>query len=293
MKPLSILLALACAAFAAEGPARPDMLIDAEKLEEHLGDSRLIVLHVGTQKDYDAGHIPGARLATLADLSITGEGGLRLELPSPGALAETLGRLGTTANCHVVVYPATESVQSATRVWFTLDWAGYGERASLLDGGLAAWRAAGKPLATDAPRVTATKPPVKPRPEIVVDAAFLRAHAAGPELALLDARTPEYYSGADPGMMPRAGHIPGARNLPFSELLDASRKLKPAAELRRLFAERGAVAGKPLTVYCHIGQQATLLYFAARYVGLEPRLYDGSFQDWSNRSELPVEGSVR
>jgi thiosulfate/3-mercaptopyruvate sulfurtransferase len=84
--------------------------------------------------------------------------------------------------------------------------------------------------------------------------------------------------------MPRAGHIPEARSVPFHSLLDEQRRFKPESVLRQLFGvSRGAVA-----TYCHIGQQATVPYFAARYLGLDARLYDGSFQDWSSKPGLPV-----
>ena len=286
-------LALWCGACAARTSAATGMLVSAEWLAENLQQHGLVVLHVGTQKDYDAGHIPGARLAALADLSVTGERGLRLELPPVQALAGALGRLGIAKDSRIVIYPAAESVQSATRVWYTLEWAGLGDRAALLDGGLAAWRAAGKPVDTASPPGGTTTPSLTPHPELVVNAEWVRAHGAASDVALLDARLPEFYSGADAGNMPRAGRIPGARNLPFSSLLDSQRKLKPAAELRELFAQRGATPGKTVVVYCHIGQQATLLYFAARLIGLEPRLYDGSFQDWSSRPDLPVETGTR
>ena len=84
--------------------------------------------------------------------------------------------------------------------------------------------------------------------------------------------------------MPRAGRIPGAVNVPYPSLLTKDRKLLPEAELK---AKLGAPA-KELVTYCHIGQQATVAYFTARYLGLKPKLYDGSFQDWSSRPDLPV-----
>jgi thiosulfate/3-mercaptopyruvate sulfurtransferase len=101
---------------------------------------------------------------------------------------------------------------------------------------------------------------------------------------LVDARTPEFYSGASAGSMQRAGHIPGARSVPFVTLFTASGTFKSASELRQILGS----GSEPLVTYCHIGQQATVPYFAARLLGLEARLYDGSFQEWSGRGELPV-----
>ena len=278
----SLLWAAVTVAVAAPNPS---ILISGEWLSAHLRDDSLVVLHVGTQRDYDAGHIPGSRLVTLNDISITDASGLRLELPGTDKLEEAFAKLGVTDSSRVIVYAGTPSVQSATRVWFTLDYLGAGNRAALLDGGLAAWKAAGRPVATDTPPpARAGKFTAHPRPELVVNADWVREHLADKNVQLVDARDPQFYSGADAGSMPRGGHIPGARNVPYSSLL----------------GENGAIHGSEtlhspaaLTVsYCHIGQQATVIYFAARYQGLEARLYDGSFQDWSRRAELPVELGV-
>jgi thiosulfate/3-mercaptopyruvate sulfurtransferase len=278
-------------AAAAQGTPRtleshPNMIVSTDWLAGHLSDVGLVILHVGSQKDYDAGHIPGARLVTLADVSVTGETGLRLQMPSAAALQEALDRLGIADNARVVVYAGNESVQSATRVWFTLDYVGLGDRTSLLDGGLALWRTEGRPLATEAPRVAPSAFVPHPEPELIVDAQWVRAHLDDSAVQLLDARLAEFYSGANGGGMPRAGHIPGARNVPFPSVFEADGKLKTMDELRQLMEPS---APKLTVSYCHIGLQATVLYFVARYLGLEARLYDGSFQDWSRTPELPLE----
>lgn len=93
-------------------------------------------------------------------------------------------------------------------------------------------------------------------------------------------------------MMPRAGHIPHARSIPFSTLVDDStNRFKSAEALRALFTSAGVKPNDSVATYCHIGQQASLLYFVARYLGYDAHLYDGSFQDWSNRRDLAVEKS--
>ena len=269
------------------------MLVSTEWLAGHLRDESLVVLHAGSQKDYEAGHIPGARLVTLAGISVTGENGLRLEMPPVNALEEAVGRLGVTAGSRVIVYAGTDSVQSATRVWFTLDYLGLGNRASLLDGGLALWQAERRPVSTEALPVEPRRFTAHPAPDRIVDAAWVQAHLADPQVQLLDARLPEFYSGANAGGMSRAGHIPGARSVPYTSLLDEHGRLKPAPALRATLGAGGTVAPALTVTYCHIGQQATVLYFVARYLGLDVRLYDGSFQDWSMRRDLPVEPRPR
>jgi thiosulfate/3-mercaptopyruvate sulfurtransferase len=287
--PTANLLPLSLLAFCAVRIAAQDvnktMLISCGELATLRDDKQLVILHVGTRTDYGAGHIPGARLITLADISITGERGLRLELPPTETLLLALGKLGIDNDSRVVIYPGTDSIQSATRIWFTFDYLGLGDRASLLDGGLSLWRAEGRETSTETPVWESKTLSAKPRPELVVDAEYIQSHSGQASVRLIDARAPEFYSGASAGSMPRAGHIPGAYNTPFTNFFDASKKLKPQEQLRDLLA---VPAGSSAITYCHIGQQATVPYFVARYLGMQPRLYDGSFQDWSMRSELPV-----
>jgi len=285
---LGLLAALAALPLLAQR-VNPSMLVSTGWLAGHLRDESLVILHVGSQKDYEVAHIPGARLVTLASISVTGENGLRLEMPPVNALEETFGRLGVTSSSRVIVYAGTDSVQSATRVWFTLDYLGLGNRASLLDGGLTLWQAEKRPLATKAMPVEAREFTSSPAPHRIVNAAWVQEHVADPQVQLLDARLPEYYSGANAGGMPRAGHIPGARSVPYTSLLDEHGRLKPEPELRGIMSAGGAAAPALSVAYCHIGQQATVLYFVARHLGLDVRLYDGSFQDWSMRRDLPIE----
>jgi thiosulfate/3-mercaptopyruvate sulfurtransferase len=268
------------------------MLVSAEWLASRLHDPSLIILHVGSRTDYAAGHVPGARLVALADISITGETGLRLELPPVSALESAFRKLGISNTSRIIVYAGTDSVQSATRVWFTLDYLGLGKRTALLEGGLRAWRAGKRPITTEEPVVAPGRFTAHPA-ERVVTAEWLRAHLGDPAVRLLDARTSQFYSGGDAGGMPRAGHIPGARSVPFSSMFGEDGRLKPVADLRRIMNGSDGRTS-PLTVsYCHIGQQATVLYFVARYLGMDVRLYDGSFQDWSRRPDFPVDTGVQ
>jgi thiosulfate/3-mercaptopyruvate sulfurtransferase len=183
-------------------------------------------------------------------------------------------------------------VTPTARVFLTLDYLGLGERTSILDGGLPAWVAEKRPVTTEEDIVKMGSLSAQPNKQMVVDAAWVNSNLNKPGVMILDARAPKFYTGEDPGRMPRGGHIPGAKSIPFSSLVDdSSNKFKSPETLRALFNTAGVKQGDSVTTYCHIGQQASLLYFVARYLGYDAHLYDGSFEDWSRRSELPVEKS--
>ena len=266
------------------------MLVSTAWLAEHLGDRTVVIINIGPRASYDAGHIPGARFLEMSSISASGQP-LTLELPPVEKLKSSFEELGVSDNSRIVICFLANYVSPATRVFFTLDYLGLGKQTSLLDGGFEAWRTEGRTVTTDAPVIKRGAITPHPRPELVVDAAWVSANLSKPKVAIVDARAPEFYTGASAGRMPRAGHIPSAVNVPFSSLADEANKLKDSATLKKLFEEAGIKPGREVVSYCHIGQQASLIYFVAKYLGYDARLYDGSFEDWSRRSELPVVGT--
>lgn len=271
------------------GSERNAMLVTTDWLAEHLSDRSLVIINIGPRASYDAGHIPGARFLETSSIAATGQP-LTLELPPVEKLKTSFEDVGVSDNSRIVICFLANYVTPATRVYFTLDYLGLGKQTSLLDGGFEAWHVAGKTITTDAPAIKRGTITPHPHPELVVDAAWVSANLNKPKVAIVDARAPEFYTGASAGRMPRAGHIPSAVNVPFSSLADEANKLKDSATLKKIFADAGITSGKEVVSYCHIGQQASLIYFVAKYLGYDARLYDGSFEDWSRRSELPVVG---
>lgn len=287
-----IVAAAACAPSATRGSRgpvlNPALLVGAAELEGDLADPGLVVLHVARERsDYDAGHLPGARFLPLAAI-VTERAGVPNELPPTERLDSVFQSVGVGDETRVVLYGDLGGL-AAARAFFTLDYLGH-ERTAVLDGGLAAWRAGGRAVSRDtpAPAAPASFTP-DPQPQRVVDAAWVRARLDTAEVALVDARPAAEYTGETPGAeVTRPGHIPGAENLFWRNTLldDTNPVLRTPAVLRGLFRLAGADPGDTVVVYCRTGVQASQLYFVARYLGYETRMYDASYLDWSRRGAV-------
>jgi len=278
-----------CAPAAAQTPA--SLLVDVDWLSQHLSDRNLVVLHVGDRADYDTGHIPGAHPISEDDVSKPHDmarGDLMLEMPAAADLRATLASRGISDNSRIVVYLGKGlGVQSATRIVLTLDYMGLGEQTSLLNGGLAAWVRGGKPITKDPPRVTPGTLSVRATKPLIVDAEFVKTVGSRANHTLIDARAPVFYQGIEP-TFGKNGHIPGAINIPFTDVVDGEQKVD-RARLEGLFARAGVKPTDTVVAYCHVGQQATAVIFAARLLGHPVLLYDGAFQDWASANRGPVE----
>ena len=134
---------------------------------------------------------------------------------------------------------------------------------------------------------------IHPRSDVIVDATAVRSAIGDTRSAIIDARDPRFYTGQATGMHAREGHVPGAKNLPFNTLIDEGGTFKSRETLEKLLDAAGATPDRRVISYCHIGQQATVVYFAARLLGRDARLYDGSWDEWSRMSELPIETGRR
>jgi thiosulfate/3-mercaptopyruvate sulfurtransferase len=295
MRIAPVVFAAGLVLFAPAGPLlaaspRESLVVSTSWLEKHLQDPDLVLLHVGDKAEYDAAHIPGARYVNLRDVS-DGASGLTLEMPPAEALREKLAALGISDHSRIVVYYGKDWVSPSTRIIFTLDYAGLGDRTSLLDGGQGAWVREGKAVTTVVPEARGgTLSPLKVRP-LIVNADFVREQAVKPGHALVDARDPRFYDGTQAGGprdAQKSGHIPGALSVPFNATTSDNLFLRPEDELQTLFTKAGVKPGDTVVAYCHIGQQATATIFAARTLGYKVLLYDGSFEDWARRG-YPVE----
>ena len=284
---------------------RSDLVVTSDWLATQLKNPKLVLFHIGEKAEYDSGHIPGARFLQLQDISspmMRDTTALALEMLPADQLRERLEQLGISDDSRIVVYFGNDWLSPSTRVLLTLQYAGLGAKASLLDGGMPEWKKGNRPITTDVP------PPPKPgkltaRPAqpIVVDADFVKSHIHTTGYTIVDARNTIFYDGpiqepsATSSMghpMPKVvpGHVPGAVNIVFETVFDDTGHLLPEARLRELFTQAGVKPNDTVIGYCHVGQQATAMLFGAEALGYDVKLYDGSFQDWKRR-DLPIESS--
>jgi len=306
--PLAVVLASTVAASARAQNARltrNDLVVTSDWLATQLRNPKLVLFHIGEKAEYDAGHIPGARFLALSDISAPmtrDTNALALEMLPADQLRQRLEQLGVSDDSRIVVYFGNDWLSPSTRVLLTLQYAGLGARASLLDGGMPEWKKGNQLTTTEVPpapkRGKLTPRPTQP---IVVDADFVKSHIRTPGYTIVDARNTMFYDGpiqeasATSSMghpMPKIvpGHVPGAVNIVFETVFDDTGHLLPETRLRELFAQAGVKPNDTVIGYCHVGQQATAMLFGAEALGYDVKLYDGSFQDWKKR-DLPIESS--
>lgn len=267
---------------------RVPVLVSTDWLARRLRDTTLVIIHTAASRgDYDAGHIPGARFLPWSAYT-TGRDSLSIELPDERTFAAALEELGVRNTSHIII--SGGPLVNTARLYFTLDYFGLGARTSLLDGGIEAWREEQRATSTTAPQVRPGAVNLTRSPARVVDAAWIVRNTNSPtsKVAVVDARAPEFFLGASAGNQPRAGRLPMAGSLPFTWTTGALTRFRDRMTLEKLFRRAGVAKGDTVVTYCHIGMQASVVFLAARVLGYEAALYDGSFEDWSRRKDLPV-----
>ncbi|GGN21024.1 sulfurtransferase [Lentzea pudingi] len=238
------------------------------------------------RQDYEVSHVPGAVYVDLdTELSAAPGAGGRHPLPDPERLQEVLRRAGVREGAQVVAYDAGDG-SVAARVWWLLRWAGFAEVA-VLDGGFAAWEAAGLPVSAEVPEAltgdAAGDVVVRPGQMPVLDAD--EAAALASEGVLLDARAAPRYRGETEPVDPKAGHIPGALNAPATGHVGADGRWLGPQELAARFAGLGVSGGVAVGAYCGSGVTASSVVLALEVAGITSAekpaaLYAGSWSNW-------------
>jgi thiosulfate/3-mercaptopyruvate sulfurtransferase len=275
-------------------PANP--LVETDWLAQHLGRSGVKVLDAtwrmpsdpaDPKADFAAGHIPGAQFFSIDEVADRTTD-LPHMAPPPAQFAQQVGALGIGDGDIIVIYDQ-QGLFSAARAWWTFRLFG-AEEVFVLDGGLPKWRAEGRPLETGSgakPEPAIFTPRV--RPELVRDLEDVRGGLEH-KTQILDARPAARFRGeaAEPRAGLRSGHMPGALNLPFGELIETGR-LKSPKEIRAVMEASGVDLGRTVTTTCGSGLTAAILALAfARLGRWDTPVYDGSWTEWGGRADTPV-----
>ncbi len=270
------------------GQANPGVLVSADWLVEHRDDPGVLVLHVGMNRRGPLEeYVRGARFLEYHDIAVE-RNDLITELAPVEDLVEAFRAVGVSNDRRVVVVGDPGHV--AARVFMTLDYLGHGERTSVLDGGLAAWKAAGGEVSPEPVTPTRAGFEAEVREDMLVTAEWIRERLDDPDVTLIDARPEDEYTGERPGRdFLRGGHIPGAYNLYWQDLTRQEiPTLVDLAEVRARFDAAGATPDGIVVNYCLIGMRASYTYMISRHLGYDAKFYDASWNEWGRRDDLPL-----
>jgi thiosulfate/3-mercaptopyruvate sulfurtransferase len=287
MKKIPFIILL-LAAFVVQGQQQ-NLLVTPQWLKENLKDPKLVILQVSFLKfEYDKEHIEGARFLWPEWLAPNSPYG-NYNAPDPTVATELLRSYGIDNDSKIVLCHIRNEVPATARMFLTLENLGLRGSVYFLNGGLEAWKKEGFAVTNEPPLVKKGKFKATPS-NLLVDKEYVLKTLNSSDGLVVDARMKNFYDG-DPVGNPRNGHIAGAKNIPFPDLLDADNfnMFKPSAALQEYFTPVVPDTKKELVTYCFIGQTASVVYMAGRILGYNMKLYDGSMQEWSRLEELPME----
>lgn len=268
--------------------------ITADWLIEHINDENLVIVDCRAdlfdkdygRRKYEEGHIKGASFIDVKKelASEPKEHGGRSPLPELEDLKEVLERVGISNNKIIVAYDEA-LLAGAERFWWMLKFLGH-ERVYILNGGINAWNELKYPLVQDIPAVERGKIIISPREDIRVDVNYVRNNLGKEGFIVVDSRAPERYKGEVEPIDPKAGHIPGAKNYHWKDVLDEKGRFKSKEELKEIFEELKKY--DEIVLQCGSGIDACGNFAAMDEIGFKPKLYVGSWSDWVSYEDNPI-----
>ena len=281
--------------------ANPDALVSTDWLAENLDAPGVRVIDAtwylptidrDPRAEYAERHIPGAIYFDI-DAICDAQSDLPHMLPNAQAFADAVGALGIGNADKVVAYDGAGGVAAGMRAWWMFRVFGHDDVA-ILDGGLGKWVNEDRPTEAGSAAPNGADFTARFRPELVRAAENLLANLDGHAEQVLDARSPGRFAGIEPEPRPskKVGHIPGSLNVPYNGLVDADNNavVRPAHEIAKIFADAGLDMQRPVACSCGSGVTAAVLAFGLYLIGHEDAaVYDGSWTDWGNREDTPVE----
>lgn len=264
--------------------ANPDLLVSVAELKTKVwagGAPPAVLVDVRSAETFAAGHIPGAVL--LEANAVVAPGGPITGALRPQAEIETLlGDLGITPDRRVILYDDRGGFHAARMFWL-LEYLGH-QNVALLNGGLTAWTAAGEALSTTPVSLTPGRFVSAPMPRRFATADYIMAHRRDRDTIVIDVRPPKAFD---------KGHIPWAKNVPWSANLDATKQFLPAEDLHALFEGHGVLPEHNVVIHCEVGLASSHSYVALRLLGYpQVRVYHRSWAEWGKDDSLPRSGGV-
>ena len=261
------------------------LLIEPNDLAAQLEHPKLLIVDLCSDTNYSRGHIPGAVHVIPKEL-ISGQPPAVGKLPTVAQLQQLFSRLGLSEDKHVIVYDDEGGGWAGRFIW-TLDVIGH-PHYSYLNGGLYSWVAEKLPLEATVNQSVETDYKVTINKSPIAEIDDILPHLEDPKLVVWDARTPAEYNGHKV-LAAKGGHIPGAINCEWTQLMDREQQLRIRTDAAEFLGQQGVTADKKIITHCQSHHRSGFTYLVGKVLGLSIRGYHGSWSEWGNHPDTPVE----
>lgn len=265
--------------------SRLPLIIEPGVLHARLHEPDLLLVDLSNDQQYLSAHIPGAIHVSPAEL-VSGTPPAPGKLPAVERLQQLFNRIGLTPGSHVIAYD-DEGGGWAGRFLWTLEVIGH-PGYSYLNGGLWAWHGANLPLSSETPQPAPASETYQLSTTPIMERETIMKNLGNPDFLVWDARGPDEYRG-EKATAQKNGHIPGAVHCEWTELMDRNADLRIRADAKDYLAAKGVVPGKQIVTHCHTHHRSGLSWLVGKSLGLDIKAYPGSWSEWGNHPDTPVE----